>query len=738
MSFQIPVIDSGNIGSGKIRAADKNDRYVLKHCLVYLHRHLKRFPSFSLEACRMIVWIMGQDAGWIARILMDQFDKKQRQELKTQLMESDHDVEDYAQIFSKMFQQIGARGRKKVFKQILEKLSRKQKALSFRGKADFEKNILAIKMMFSLTQRETELIIFLFINSIYEQPQDYFVRHLEIQKIIGQKYLTNILGVNRTMLHNLLTGKLKKIGILEIDSYDFKIEDEFLTLFQNPNDRKFSQNFYFNVKPGTVPLENYFFKNEQIDHILNMLENKTDTSTHVLLYGQPGTGKTSFAYSLKKHLKDPVYEIIRGDENTAGKRRAAIVACLNLTNTGSGSVVIVDEADNILNTRNSWLVRGETQDKGWLNQLLETPGIRMVWITNSIGGVEESVLRRFAYSLHFKKFNRRQRIELWNNIVAQNRCKRFFKTSEIKAFAKKYNLSAGVIDLAIKISKETRPVSNNEFHNSVEMALEAHDTLLHYGKKPVNKDRIEKKYSLQGLNVAGDRDAMMRQLQAFDKHLRTTDVDTVMNMNLLFYGPPGTGKSELARYIGNRLDREIICKRISDLKSMWVGEGEKNIKRAFAEAESEDAILIIDEADSLLFNREQAVRSWEISFTNEFLTRMERFRGILICTTNRVEDLDAASLRRLNHKIGFDYLTPEGNAIFYRLFLEPLTREALAPAHTDKLNRLVNLAPGDFKVVRDRYAFYPDDEIGHTVLIEALETEADLKNIHNKEKHIGF
>jgi SpoVK/Ycf46/Vps4 family AAA+-type ATPase len=72
------------------------------------------------------------------------------------------------------------------------------------------------------------------------------------------------------------------------------------------------------------------------------------------------------------------------------------------------------------------------------------------------------------------------------------------------------------------------------------------------------------------------------QLEAFDKHLRNTVTDTVMNMNLLFYGPPGTGKSELARYIGNRLDREIICKRISDLQSMWVGEGEKNIKRAFA------------------------------------------------------------------------------------------------------------------------------------------------------------
>ncbi|TET92882.1 MAG: AAA family ATPase [Desulfobacteraceae bacterium] len=109
---------------------------------------------------------------------------------------------------------------------------------------------------------------------------------------------------------------------------------------------------------------------------------------------------------------------------------------------------------------------------------------------------------------------------------------------------------------------------------------------------------------------------MMTQLENFDSFLRYSRTDQIMNMNLLFYGPPGTGKSELARYIGGQIDREIICKRISDLQSKYVGDGEKNIKRAFQEAESEESILIIDEADSLLFNRERAERSWEISFTN--------------------------------------------------------------------------------------------------------------------------
>ncbi len=76
-------------------------------------------------------------------------------------------------------------------------------------------------------------------------------------------------------------------------------------------------------------------------------------------------------------------------------------------------------------------------------------------------------------------------------------------------------------------------------------------------------------------------------------------------MNLLFHGPPGTGKSELARYIAKRLDREIICKRASDILDPYVGMTERKIREPFEEAEREEAILVIDEADTMLFNRER-------------------------------------------------------------------------------------------------------------------------------------
>ncbi|MBE9542604.1 MAG: hypothetical protein IMF01_09830, partial [Proteobacteria bacterium] len=82
MSMQIPLFDSGNTGNGRPIAADKNDRYVLKHCLAYLHRHLRRFPSYSRETCKMLVWTMGQDTELVAEVLMGQFERKQRLKFK--------------------------------------------------------------------------------------------------------------------------------------------------------------------------------------------------------------------------------------------------------------------------------------------------------------------------------------------------------------------------------------------------------------------------------------------------------------------------------------------------------------------------------------------------------------------------------------------------------------------------------------------------------------------------------
>ena len=126
---------------------------------------------------------------------------------------------------------------------------------------------------------------------------------------------------------------------------------------------------------------------------------------------------------------------------------------------------------------------------------------------------------------------------------------------------------------------------------------------------------------------------------------------------LCFYGAPGTGKTALAEHIAKASDRPLIIKQASDLMSKYVGETEQNMAAMFREAEAEKAVLLLDEADSFLQDRRGAQRTYEVTEVNEMLQGMERFAGIFVCTTNLLDRIDQAALRRFTFKIRFMPLT---------------------------------------------------------------------------------
>ena len=159
-------------------------------------------------------------------------------------------------------------------------------------------------------------------------------------------------------------------------------------------------------------------------------------------------------------------------------------------------------------------------------------------------------------------------------------------------------------------------------------------------------------------------------------------------------GPAGTGKSAWARHLARVIGMPVIEKRASDLMSKWLGESEQNIARAFSEARAEGAMLIFDEADSLLADRRGAERSWEVSQVNEMLTWMESHPLPFICTTNFVEKLDPATQRRFTFRIKFDFLSARQL---------PLAWAAHFPCSPPAgLTALDRLAPGDFANVARR------------------------------------
>ena len=132
----------------------------------------------------------------------------------------------------------------------------------------------------------------------------------------------------------------------------------------------------------------------------------------------------------------------------------------------------------------------------------------------------------------------------------------------------------------------------------------------------------------------------------------------------LFYGEPGTGKTESALQMAKKIGRDIMQVNISQVKSMWVGESEKNIKaifdryRAVAKNSKRVPILLFNEADAVIGKRkegaERSVDKMENSIQNIILQEMESLDGIMIATTNLVQNMDDAFERRFLYKVKFE------------------------------------------------------------------------------------
>ena len=155
----------------------------------------------------------------------------------------------------------------------------------------------------------------------------------------------------------------------------------------------------------------------------------------------------------------------------------------------------------------------------------------------------------------------------------------------------------------------------------------------------------------------------------------------------LFYGEPGTGKTETVLQLARQTGRDILQVNVSQIKSMWVGESEKNIKQLFDTyrakvKDSEKApILLFNEADAIINKRqegaERAVDKMENSIQNIILQEMETLDGILIATTNLAQNMDKAFERRFLYKIKFEKPTIEARMNMWNEMIPALKEDDL-------------------------------------------------------------
>jgi SpoVK/Ycf46/Vps4 family AAA+-type ATPase len=136
-----------------------------------------------------------------------------------------------------------------------------------------------------------------------------------------------------------------------------------------------------------------------------------------------------------------------------------------------------------------------------------------------------------------------------------------------------------------------------------------------------------------------------------------------IDARIIFYGAAGTGKTMTAYSLAKSLKRQVLAFDCSKILSMYVGESEKNVRKIFdtfyelSEKTKTEPILLLNEADQFLGSRSSGNITGSDQMHNQmqniFLEQIENFRGMLIATTNLLENIDSAFSRRFNYKIEF-------------------------------------------------------------------------------------
>ncbi len=644
-----------------------------------------------------------------------------------------------------------------------------------------EKNIDALSGLLQLNRAERALLLY---GTLARYQRDLRSLLVEFKvKNAPEAYaaLAEVAGVKPAEVGEALRAgsRLERIGLVEnlISEHNItdlgdlmKVSEKLPTVLMREYRDKAELMAVF-TRPSTkttLALSDFTYVQDDAQVLCTLLRNavaRKEPGVNVLLYGPPGTGKTELAKVVAHAAGLELFEVEYADRDgnsLSGRDRYRSLQIAQVFLKGSrNAALLFDEVEDVfppisseaaqLMARTDQLAapgNGSVNGKAWVNQILESNAVPTLWVTNRIEQIDPAFRRRFAYHLELKSPPPGARegvvrktlegVAVSDAFIAKLTERKGLTPAQIRTAVKFAGLALAQVSptrvrsscAATKLSAKTIAATAERIsvlEGLIERQLKNADMALGNRNAELHGRPSATTYDLDMLNVESRFD-IPRIVQA----LKARDHGA-----LCFYGAPGTGKTALAEHIAKALDKPLIIKQASDLISKFVGETEQNMAAMFREAEAEKAVLLLDEADSFLQDRRGAQRTYEVTEVNEMLQGMERYNGIFVCTTNLLDRIDQAALRRFTFKIKFKPLTlAQRECMFITEALESKPAD-LTDALKARLAKLDQLCPGDFAAVK-RQVDILATEFSADEFMAQLEAEHRIKPEVRESRAMGF
>ncbi len=625
-----------------------------------------------------------------------------------------------------------------------------------------QQNIAALGRLLQLNAAERALLLY---GTLARYQRELRGALVEFKVNTAQEAFSAIADVAGVPAHEVaealrVGSRLERVGMVEnliaehniTDLSDLmKVSDQLppvlMREYQGP--QELMAVFTRPVTDSELQATDFDFIADELQLIGRLLRNavaQRQAGVNLLVYGPPGTGKTELAKVAARAAGLTLYEVEAADRDgnaLSGRDRYRSLQISQVFLKASPDVALLfDEVEDVfphlsgdtahlmarldaaLDVPTSLSVNG----KAWVNQILESNPVPVIWITNRIEHIDPAFRRRFQYHLELKSPPPGARLSLVRKALAELPV----PDGLAERLADRRGLTPAQIRTAVRFARLAGDHPEAGVTSAGDAALNeqlitrqlAHaDKALGQGDSAHLRRVPAPSYALDLIHCES-RFELPRLVQA----LRRRGMGS-----LCFYGPPGSGKTALAEYIATELQRPLMVRLASDLMSKFVGETEQNMARMFEAASHENALLLLDEADSFLRSRRLAERHYEVSEVNQMLAGMERFAGLFICTTNAFDDLDEAALRRFSFKIRFKPLRPDQRE---RLFQLETGAAAVGP-WSERLSRLDQLTPGDFAAVRQQ-AEILGEPLTPDEFLTLLEAEHRVKPEVRQRRAMGF